>query len=468
MSNGAERMRRELMIRIVRDFKDGKLADTIDRIPIALRPKTEKSSRCCIYHDRAVLKYRLMGLLGFSSEEETDELRSLKSYLQEAIDNKDKKEVKQPLSVCGSACSSCPESRYYVTPTCRGCFARPCVFNCPKGAISVINQQSHIDYSKCIKCGKCQQVCPFNAIIKTTVPCEEACPVGAIRKNELGVAEIDFKHCIFCGKCFSKCPFSAVMERSQLIPILQSIKEGREIVAMVAPSALMQFPGTVEQLFSAIHQAGFTDVMEVALGAELTTEHEAAEFAEKMIAGQKIMTTSCCTAYVELVKRHIPEFFDKVSTTPSPMKFAARLVREKRPNALTVFIGPCIAKRWEAENAPEVDYVMTFEELGAMLAGLGIDIMKQEPWNIEKPADQASRNYAKSCGVTEAVIQEMSKKNPDLAKMNFKLDNKFINGIDKKTAKLLKLYAMGKMPGNFLEVMSCGGGCIGGPCSLIK
>ena len=113
------------------------------------------------------------------------------------------------------------------------------------------------------------------------------------------------------------------MERSQLIPILQSIKEGHEIVAMVAPSALMQFPGTVEQLFSAIHQAGFTDVMEVALGAELTTEHEAAEFAEKMIAGQKIMTTSCCTAYVELVKRHVPEFFDKVSTTPSPMKFAA-------------------------------------------------------------------------------------------------------------------------------------------------
>ena len=413
MSNGAERMRRELMIRIVRDFKDGKLADTIDRIPIALRPKTEKSSRCCIYHDRAVLKYRLMGLLGFSSEEETDELRTLKSYLQEAIDTKDEKKVKQPLSVCGSACSSCPESRYYVTPTCRGCFARPCVFNCPKGAISVINQQSHIDYSKCIKCGKCQQVCPFNAIIKTTVPCEEACPVGAIRKNELGVAEIDFKHCIFCGKCFSKCPFSAVMERSQLIPILQSIKEGHEIVAMVAPSALMQFPGTVEQLFSAIHQAGFTDVMEVALGAELTTEHEAAEFAEKMIAGQKIMTTSCCTAYVELVKRHVPEFFDKVSTTPSPMKFAARLVREKRPNALTVFIGPCIAKRWEAENAPEVDYVMTFEELGAMLAGLGIDIMKQEPWNIEKPADQASRNYAKSCGVTEAVIQEMSRKNPE-------------------------------------------------------
>ena len=200
----------------------------------------------------------------------------------------------------------------------------------------------------------------------------------------------------------------------------------------------------------------------------MTTEHEAAEFAEKMIKGQPIMTTSCCTAYVELVKRHVPEFLDKVSTTPSPMKFAARIVREQNPNALTVFIGPCIAKRWEAENAPEVDYVMTFEELGALLAGLGIDIMKQEPWVLDHPAAPTARNYAKSCGVTDAVLTEMSEKNPEFGKIGFKLDTKFINGIDKKTAKLLKLYAMGKMPGNFLEVMSCGGGCVGGPCSLAR
>ena len=112
MSNGAERMRRELMIRIVRDFKDGKLADTIDRIPIALRPKTEKSSRCCIYHDRAVLKYRLMGLLGFSSEEETDELRTLKSYLQEAIDTRMKKRSN---SRSPSAAPPAPPARKAVT-----------------------------------------------------------------------------------------------------------------------------------------------------------------------------------------------------------------------------------------------------------------------------------------------------------------------------------------------------------------
>ena len=100
MSNGAERMRRELMIRLVRDFNAGTLEETIDHIPLSIRPKNTKSSRCCIYHDRAVLKYRLMALLGFSSEEETDELRPLKSYLQQAIAEKDKKEPKPPLSVC--------------------------------------------------------------------------------------------------------------------------------------------------------------------------------------------------------------------------------------------------------------------------------------------------------------------------------------------------------------------------------
>ncbi len=467
MSNGAERMRRELMIRVVRDFTAGKLEETIDRIPLSIRPKHNQSSRCCIYHDRAVLKYRLMALLGFASENETDENRSLKSYLQEAVAKKEK--VKEPpLSVCSAGCSGCPDSRYNVTTNCRGCFARPCVFNCPKGAITVENQHSKIDYTKCIKCGKCEQVCPFNAIIKTTVPCEDACPVGAIRKNADGVAEIDFDRCTFCGKCFNKCPFSAIMERSQLIRILQAIKEGKKVVAMVAPSALMQFPGTVEQLFSAIHKAGFTDVMEVALGAEMTTEHEAAEFAEKMIAKQPIMTTSCCTAYVELVKKHVPEFLDKVSTTPSPMRFAGRIVREKHPDAITVFIGPCIAKRLEAMDAEEIDYVMTFEELGALLAGMNIDIMGQEKWQIERPANATARNYAKSCGVTEAVLREMQEKNPEFSKIGFKLDNKFINGIDKKTVKLLKLYAMGKLPGNFLEVMSCTGGCVGGPCSLIK
>ncbi|MDO4627728.1 MAG: monomeric [FeFe] hydrogenase [Planctomycetia bacterium] len=465
MRNGVEYMRRELMIRLVRLFDQEILEEELDKIPVRLRPKDGEASRCCIYHDRAVLKYRLMALLGFSCEKEKDELRTLREYKQEA-DARTEAPQGPPLTVCTAGCSGCPDNSYVVTGNCRGCFARPCMYNCPKDAITVVNQVSHIDYAKCIKCGKCMAVCPFHAIVKTTVPCEDACPVGAIRKNEHGRAEIDFEKCIFCGKCFNACPFNAIMEKSQMLDVMNVLKKKpARVIAVVAPSAYSQFPGTIEQLFTAISQLGFDDVVEAALGAEMTTEHEAEEFQEKMAEGQQLMTTSCCPAYVELVKRHYPQFLQYVSTTPSPMKFAAQMVREQDPNAIVVFIGPCIAKRHEASECDLVDYVLTFEETGAMLAGRKIDIITQEPWVLKRPAGENARNFAKSCGVTEAVLAEMS---DDIHKIrpDFKLQSKFINGVDKKTLPQLKLFASGKVPVNFLEVMACNGGCVSGPCSL--
>ena len=98
-----------------------------------------------------------------------------------------------------------------------------------------------------------------------------------------------------------------------------------------------------------------------------------------------------------------------------------------------------------------------------MLAGANIDVLACEPWPLPRPAIATARNFAKSCGVTEAVIAELSGFKDD-----FKLDAKSINGIDKKTVAMLKMYAAGKLPGNFLEVMCCPGGCVNGPCSLKK
>ena len=117
----------------------------------------------------------------------------------------------------------------------------------------------------------------------------------------------------------------------------------------------------------------------------------------------------------------------------------------------------------EALYTDLVDYVLTFEELGAILAGRKIDIMTQEAWKLTHPADELARNYAHSCGVSDAVLADLMKDQPD-----FKLNSKFINGIDKKTLMQLKLFASGKIPVNFLEVMACNGGCINGPCSLTK
>lgn len=473
MLNGAIYIRRELLIRLVRAFDDGTLREELDRIPVKLRPKDLPSSRCCIYHDRAVLKYRLMALLGVMPEEETDETKTLAAYFDDmvarigatldatAVPAEEPPVVQPPLSVCGCACSACPDAKIVSTPNCRGCFSRPCTFTCPKKAITVVNGQSVIDAAKCIKCGKCIAACPYHAIVRTTVPCEDACPVNAIRKNEEGVAEIDFTKCIYCGKCFNACPFSAVMERSQLLEVLMAMKRGVKLVAMVAPAADRQFPGKIEQLLAACVKAGFSDVLEVALGAERTTEHETKEFIERMAADPKaLMTTSCCPAYVNLVKKHLPSFLPHVSTTPSPMVYAKGLARERHPDAKTVFIGPCVAKRGEAVEKG-VDYVLSFEELGAIFAGRKIDVMACDPWPTPRPAAVTARNFARSCGVTEAVLDEATKKIP-----GFRLCAKQISGIDKKTLALLKVYGMGKLPENFIEVMACPGGCVNGPCSL--
>ena len=463
MLDGSIYMRRELTIRVVRAFHDGTLEKMLDQLPIELRPQTHISSRCCIYHDRAVIKYRLMSLLGISCDDETDETKSLASYCKEAFerDLKDRNPEKPPLSVCKAACSSCPPARVVVTGNCRGCFARPCVYSCPKNAIAVTGVRSVIDSSKCIKCGKCISACPYNAIVKTTVPCEEACPVNAIRKNERGVAEIDFAKCIFCGKCFMACPFGAVMERSQIVGVLSAMKRGEKLVAMIAPAADRQFPGTMEQLMAACVNAGFSDVVEVALGAEKTTAHETAEFLERMERDPKVfMTTSCCPAYVNLIGKHLKDLVEHVSLTPSPMVYAHEMVRAADSQAKTVFIGPCIAKRSEARRKG-VDFVLSFEELGAILAGRKIDVLACAPHPVPRPAAATARNFARSCGVTEAVLAEATKTIP-----GFQLAAKQIDGIDRKTCSVLKLYAAGKLPANFLEVMACKGGCVNGPCSL--
>ena len=467
MLNGSTFLRRELMIRLVRAFDEGRLSEEIDRIAVRLRPKDSDASRCCIYHDRAIIKYRLMALLGFGVEDETDETKPLSDYLAERERGAEARRGPlppwgfAPLSVCGPACSGCPDARVVSTSNCRGCFARPCVYNCPKKAIEVVNGRSVIDPAKCVKCGKCIAVCPYHAIVKTTVPCEESCPVGAIRKNDHGVAEIDFARCIFCGKCFAACPFGAIMERSQLVEVLAAMKRGEKLVAMVAPSAEHQFPGSIEQLLSACSKAGFADVIEVALGAEKTTEHETAEFVERMAKDPKtFMTTSCCPAYVNLVAKHLPELVEHVSLTPSPMVYARELVKAGDASAKTVFIGPCVAKRSEARRK-DVDYVLSFEELGAIFAGRKIDVMACAPWPVPRPANPTARNFARSCGVTEAVLSEATAKIP-----GFRLNSKQINGIDRKTCTMMKLYAAGKLPVNFLEVMACPGGCVNGPCSL--
>ncbi len=449
-------IRRELLKNIVGLFANGKLEEEIDRIPIKMAPKKRSAQlRCCIHKERAVIKYKLFPLLGFTVDDEEDELTPLRHYATKAIERTEAK--KEILTVVDEACTSCVQAQYVVSNLCRGCVARPCIMNCPKDAVSMQNGQAKIDSSKCINCGICQKQCQYHAIIHVPIPCEAACPVGAITKDESGVERIDDDKCIYCGKCVNACPFGSIFEVSQVVDIMMSIRREEHVTAMFAPSIHGQFNLTTGQMENLLKDIGFNELVEVADGARQTVIHETAEFAERMEAGQPFMTTSCCPSYVETVDKHIPGLKPYVSDTPSPMMYAADIAREKYPRTKTVFIGPCIGKRKEARKNNKVDFVMSFEELNAMIVAFGIDLGKLPDNETRHNQKTFDRGFALSGGVAAAVKAER----PDI-----KIDETMINGIDKKTIGILKAYARGKAPSNFIEVMSCEGGCINGPASL--
>jgi len=334
--------------------------------------------------------------------------------------------------------------------------ASPCQINCPRNAISFANNgQAIIDPEKCVNCGICKEVCPYHSIVYVPVPCEESCPVGAIHKDEHGVENIDDSKCVYCGKCVNACPYGSIFEVSHIIDIYKAIAGGDQVIALPAPSIMGQFNGETGKLVSALKILGFHEVVEVALGAMETTTNEATELREILEAGQQFMTTSCCSAYVQVVDKHVKQLKPYISHTRSPMHYAAKIARSRYPGAKIVFIGPCIAKRKEAIEDPNVDFVMTFEELGAFFKGFGI-VVDEGDDSLLDALSKESRAFGRAGGVIEAVKAE-----------GLILDIKAvqIEGLNKKSMSLLKAFCKGKGSGNFVEVMACEGGCIAGPSS---
>ena len=447
-------LKREILVRIIKAYLSDNFEENTRLIPYDMRPKGhEVPYRCCIYKERAVLRDRTVAGLGCSIEETDDS-----TLLSEVAKNAEKREVPEdhPLTVLTTACKGCVPSRVYVTDLCQGCVARPCVNTCKFGAISVHDGKSHIDPSKCKNCGMCIQVCPYQAIQKIIVPCENACPVGAIAKDEEGHARIDFEKCISCGKCASACPFGAVHEKSQIIDVLKQIKSKKEVIAMIAPAMIGQLPCTPTQLKEAILKLGFTDVYEVAQGADVTTKNEAHEFVERMEKGEKFMTTSCCAGYNELVDRHIPDMKPFRSDTKTPMYYTAEIVKREHPNAVTVFFSPCVAKKREALNNPNVNYVLNYEEIGAWMVALGIQVAECGESEFKNQASAEGRNFCVAGGVAKAVQALLPEEMPAHPVL--------IDNLTKQSVRDLKKYAKNGVCelGNLIEIMACPGGCLGG------
>ena len=455
---GTLALKQDVLIRLVEAFFSDNFEEKTRLIPYDMRPKgSDVPFRCCIYKERAILRDRVIADLGFSIEDDNEET-SLAEYAKEAL-NREKIDEKV-LTVIGAACKGCVPNRMYVTNLCQGCVARSCVSACKFGAISIVNGKSYIDSTKCKNCKMCMAACPYNAIVKIAVPCEDACPVGAIEKDELGLAKIDHEKCISCGRCVKRCPFGAINERSQLIDILKNIKSGKKIIALIAPSIVGQIKGNIYQIKTAMIKAGFTDVYEVAQGADITTLNEAKEFEERMDKKEPFMTTSCCAGYNELRKKHMPEINKFASDTKTPMYYIAEIVKKENPDAKIVFISPCVAKRKEVFENENVDFLMNYRELHALLEGRKIkaEECNETPFKVE--GSKQGRNFGVTGGVAGAV-QKASNKDIEIKPC-------IINCLNKDTIKQLRKYAKDEAcsEGNLIEVMCCEGGCIGGNATL--
>ena len=359
-------IRRQVFTEVARlAFEGGDYAKAIEHLPYKIIPGEVARHRQNIFLERAIVSERLRLAIGLPLRE-VDEYTPTGANIEESAIAE--KYYEPPLiNIINFACNACPPKQVRVTNMCQGCLAHPCMEVCPKDAISLVQGKSFIDQTKCIKCGKCADACPYGAILKLERPCAEACGMDAIGSDELGRAKIDYDKCVSCGMCLVNCPFGAISDKSQIFQLIQAIKRGDKVVAAVAPAFVSQFGDKVtsSQMREAMRRVGFDKVIEVAVGADMCTAEEAEDFLKKVPAEQPFMATSCCPAWSVMAKKFFPQFAPYISMALTPMVLTARLYKKDHPDARVVFIGPCAAKKLEASRRTvrsDVDFVLTFDD----------------------------------------------------------------------------------------------------------
>ena len=369
--------------------------------------------------------------------------------------------TKNVVAVIPAACDDCPIQEYSVTDSCRFCLGKACLNSCKFGAIAPGDTKMKIDPNKCKSCGMCAKACPFGAIIHMQRPCKKSCPVNAISYDEYGFCRIDEEKCIHCGHCIHSCPFGAIGSKIFAVDIIRAIREGKRVVAMCAPATEGQFGKDIgmSAIRAALKKAGFADMVEVGLGGDMTAAYEAKEWIEARHEGRK-MTTSCCPAFISMLRHHFPKQYEEnKSSTVSPMVAVSRYLKSQDPDCVTVFIGPCIAKKGETLNefiADNADYALTFGEMVAMLDSRDVEIVP-----VEESYQEASlfgKRFAGSGGVAAAVLEVMQEMGEDVSSVKLL---KCAGGDECR--KALMMLRAGKLDADFVEGMICPGGCVGGP-----
>ena len=440
-------------------WESDNINEDIEAIPYKITPGDVPLYRESIWRERAICAERVRLAMGMSLRPEDQPVHVTAGITESNISEK---YYEPPLmQVIPSACDACAVKRYKVTDNCRGCVAHPCVEVCPKGAISLQNGRSVIDQDKCIKCGKCRAACPSSAIAYETRPCADACGVNAIESDELGRARINPDKCVSCGMCMVNCPFGAIADKSQIFQLIRALKEGGEIIAEIAPAYIGQFGNAgPKKVKAALMELGFSEVYEVALGADMGAVTEAHHYVKEVVNGDlPFLLTSCCPSWSMLAKLYFPDMADKVSSALTPMVATARTIKKKHPNARVVFVGPCASKKLEASRRSvrsDVDFVITFEELAAMFDAKGIDPEKLEHEEEIHDATGAGRGYGVAGGVAEAIEKCINAYYPDVD-----VYIEHAEGLD-ECRKMLLLAKTGKKDGCLIEGMGCPGGCVAG------
>ncbi len=415
--------------------------DNTERIVTQVSPGPKPQYRCCVYKEREIVRGRIRLAMGKAPEAGH--------------------ETNNVVAVIPAACDDCPIQDYFVTDICRFCLGKACLNACRFGAISPGDRKMRIDSTKCKSCGLCAKACPFGAIIHQERPCKKACPVGAISYDESGICRIDENKCIPCGHCIHSCPFGAIGSKIYAVDVIRAIRAGKRVVAMCAPATEGQFGKGIGMaaVRAALRKAGFADMVEVGLGGDMTAASEAVEWIEAKREGRK-MTTSCCPAFISMLRHHFPKLYaENKSETVSPMVAVSRYLKSQDPDCVTVFIGPCIAKKMETRSRyikDSADYALTYGEIVALLDSRDIAI---EP--VEEAYQEASlfgKRFAGSGGVANAVLQAMREMGEDVSDVRL-----MTCAGGEECKKALTLLQAGKLDADFIEGMVCPGGCIGGP-----
>jgi iron only hydrogenase large subunit-like protein len=299
--------------------------------------------------------------------------------------------------------------------------------------------------------------------------CIESCPFDAIEPNQDGSIKINTEKCVGCSACIDHCPGKKLTASRDIIPALKAIRSNPGLsYALIAPAFLGQFSKEVTpgKLRNALKKVGFDGMIEVSLFADILTLKEALEFNRNITKETDYQLTSCCCPmWIAMIRKIYNKLMPHVPGSVSPMIASGRTVKLLHPDAVTVFIGPCIAKKSEAREsdlAGAVDYVLTFQEVKDIFDAMDIDPSRMEESHKDH-SSRAGRIYARSGGVSEAVKDTVERLNPNNP---ISIRTQKADGVSACKAMINELLE-GKINANFYEGMGCVGGCVGGPKSIL-